>query len=102
MLTPQVKVITGDSTLWWSLGFGVDKTTSNPAYFQWGSNLGVQNFVLFYPQPANRCCLLCKWRTWVLFVSGSFLVNSKCDLFNSQTLYGIYNGCFYCLKADGD
>lgn len=50
MLTPQVQVTKGDTTLWWSLGFGVDETTAKPAYFQWGSNLGVQNFVLFYPK----------------------------------------------------
>ena len=50
MLTPQVQVISGDTTLWWSLGFGVDKTTSKPAYYQWGSNLGVQNLVVFHPR----------------------------------------------------
>ncbi len=50
MLKPQIPVITGDTTLYWSLGFGVDKTTRKTAYYQWGSNLGVQNFVLFYPE----------------------------------------------------
>lgn len=50
MLSPQVQVISRDTTLWWSLGFGVDKTMSKPAYFQWGSNLGVQNLTVFYPQ----------------------------------------------------
>lgn len=50
MLTPQVQITKGDTTLWWSLGFGVDKTTPKPAYFQWGSNLGVQNLVVFYPR----------------------------------------------------
>ena len=50
MLRPQSQVITGDSTLLWSLGFGVDRTSNQPAYYQWGSNVGVQNFVLFYPQ----------------------------------------------------
>lgn len=50
MLTPQVPVISRDTTLWWSLGFGVDKTTAKPAYYQWGSNLGVQNLIVFYPQ----------------------------------------------------
>jgi CubicO group peptidase (beta-lactamase class C family) len=50
MLTPQVEVISRDSTLWWSLGFGVDKTTSKPAYYQWGSNYGAQNLVVFYPE----------------------------------------------------
>ena len=49
MLKPQVQVIKGDTTLWWSLGFGVDKTTAKPAYYQWGSNLGVQNLVVLYP-----------------------------------------------------
>ena len=49
MLRPQVLVIPGDSTLAWSLGFGVDRTTAAPAYFQWGSNLGVQNFVVLHP-----------------------------------------------------
>ena len=50
MLTPQIQITKGDTTLWWSLGFGVDKTTAKPAYFQWGSNLGVQNLVVFYPR----------------------------------------------------
>lgn len=49
MLRPQVLVIPGDSSLAWSLGFGVDRTTATPAYFQWGSNLGVQNFVMLHP-----------------------------------------------------
>ncbi len=49
MLRPQVLVIPGDSTLAWSLGFGVDRTGAAPAYYQWGSNLGVQNLVVFHP-----------------------------------------------------
>jgi CubicO group peptidase (beta-lactamase class C family) len=49
MLRPQVPVIPGDSTLAWSLGFGVDRTGAAPAYYQWGSNLGVQNLVVFHP-----------------------------------------------------
>ena len=49
MLRPQVLVIPGDSSLAWSLGFGVDRTIATPAYFQWGSNLGVQNFVMLHP-----------------------------------------------------
>jgi CubicO group peptidase (beta-lactamase class C family) len=49
MLRPQVLVIPGDSTLAWSLGFGVDRTGATPSYYQWGSNLGVQNLVVFHP-----------------------------------------------------
>jgi CubicO group peptidase (beta-lactamase class C family) len=49
MLRPQVLVIPGDSTLAWSLGFGVDRTAAAPAYFQWGSDDGVQNLVVLHP-----------------------------------------------------
>jgi CubicO group peptidase (beta-lactamase class C family) len=46
MLTPQVRV---SDSVSWSLGFGIEETSSGPAFFQWGDYGIFRNYIVALP-----------------------------------------------------
>jgi CubicO group peptidase (beta-lactamase class C family) len=74
MLTPQINVT--DSVAW-SLGFGIEKTSAGPAFFQWGDYGIFRNYVVALP-GAKRALV--------------YLTNSFFGLAIGQTLVPLATG----------